>query len=181
MLELTPKTPAAGLTPVTVGTMTLTEPDLGQLTLITPFKGQVQAVSDAMLAAHGMALPDAGQTTGQDGARAIWFGLGQTLLAGPAADASLGAGAALVDQSDAWAVLQLRGDELGPVLARLVPVDIRAASFAVGQTIRTELAHMMASVTRVADDAVVIMVFRSMAHTAVHELRDAMEAVAARG
>jgi sarcosine oxidase subunit gamma len=62
-----------------------------------------------------------------------------------------------------------------------VPVDLRAAQFGPGATARTELAHMAASVTRLEDGAFLVMVFRSMAQTLLHDLKSAMEAVAARG
>jgi sarcosine oxidase subunit gamma len=40
---------------------------------------------------------------------------------------------------------------------------------------------MMASITRIGAQSFQIMVFRSMARTLVHDLKTAMEAVAARG
>ena len=40
---------------------------------------------------------------------------------------------------------------------------------------------MNASITRIGEDTFMIAVFRSMAQTLVHDLRTALEAVAARG
>ena len=96
-------------------------------------------------------------------------------------DPTLAGHAAMVDQSDGWAVLRLEGAGAAEVLARLVPLDLRAPQFRRGHTARTELQHMMASLTRLGPDAFLIMVFRSMARTLVHDLTSAMEAVAARG
>lgn len=180
MRDLVAKSPAEGLTPVSIGAITLTEVDLGVLTLLTPFKGQADATSAALEAAHGVALPAVGGSSGKTGAQAIWFGHGQTLLIGPAPDASLASSSAVVDLSDAWTTLTVQGDGVDAALARLAPVDCREAVFKPGDAIRTELAHMMASLLRVDAQTVQIMVFRSMAHTVVHEVRDAMEAVAAR-
>ena len=177
MVSLIAKTPCEGLLPLTVGRCTLAEVLPGAITSIMPAKGQETAVSDAIKAAHGMVFPAAGRATGRDGARLIWSGQGQALLVGPASGPI--DGAAVTDQSDAWAVMRLEGEEAEDVLARLVPVDLRAAVFKRGHTARTMLFHMSCSITRVGPNAFDIMVFRSMARTAVHELTVAMKSVAA--
>jgi sarcosine oxidase subunit gamma len=174
------KTPCAGLLPLTVGEMTLSEVDPGILTSMAPHRGQEKALSDALKAAHGMAFPAPNRATGKAGARAIWFGRGQAVLAGPAPDASLAGFAALTDQSDAWAVVLLEGPGAEDALARLVPVDLRPQVFKRGHTARTQLFHMMCSITRVGERSLQIMVFRSMARTLVHDLKSAMESIAAR-
>ncbi len=181
MAELIAKTPCDGLLPVTVGEMTLTEEVVESIWSMAPFKGQKSALSDALKAAHGMALPAPNRATGKAGSRAVWFGLSHVLLLGPAPDASLAKHAALTDQTDAWTVVRLEGSGADDVLARLVPVDLRRAVFKRGHTARSTLMHMSASVTRIGDQAVQIMVFRSMAQTLVHDLKTAMEAVDARG
>ena len=180
MLELTAKSPCSGLLPMTIGPFTLTEMTPLAMTSIAPRKGQESALSDALKAAHGMAFPAPGRATGKAEARAVWFGRGVALLIGPTADAALAEHAALTDQSDAWAVVRLEGQGAEDVLARLVPVDLRAALFKRGHTARTQLMHMSASVTRVGDRAFQIMVFRSMAATLVHDLETAMRSIAAR-
>lgn len=181
MAELIARAPYGGALPLTLGTVTLSAEDLGLLTSLAPFRGRHKALSEALKEAHGMALPAPGRATGKAGARAIWFGRDHVLLAGPEPLASLGEHGALTDQSDAWTVLRLEGAGAEQVLARLVPIDVRAAQFKRGHTARTQLMHMSASLTRIADQAFVIMVFRSMAHTLVHDLKTAMEAIAARG
>lgn len=181
MAELIAKTPCAGLLPLTIGGVALTEEDAGVMTSIAPFKGREAALSDKLKSAHGMAVPAPNRATGKAGARAVWFGHGQAMLIGPAPDLSLADHAALTDQSDAWAVVRLEGDAARDVLARLVPVDLRATTFKRGHTARTLVGLMSASVTRVGERAWQIMVFRSMAGTLAHELKTAMEAVAARG
>lgn len=180
MAELIARPPCQGLLPLEIGTTTLSETDAGVLTSIMPFKGQEAALSEALIAAHGMAMPAANRTTGRAGIRAIWFGRGQVLLIGPSPHEALARYAALTDQSDAWAVVRLEGAGAVDVLARLLPIDLRATQFKRGHTARTELMHMMASITRVGDQAFQIMVFRSMATTLVHDLKTAMEGVAAR-
>lgn len=181
MVELIAKSPCDGLLPLTIGIITLDEEDVGTIHSISPFKGQEKALSDAMKSAHGMAYPAANRATGKIGARAVWFGHSQAMLMGPEPDDTLRGFAAVVDQSDAWAVVRLQGAGVEDVLARLVPVDVRAAQFKRGHTARTLLFHMTASVTRVGENAFQIMVFRSMAETLVHDLKRAMEGVASRG
>ena len=181
MADLIAKSPCDGLLPVTVGALTLTEETPGVMTTVAPYNGKEKALSTALEAAHGMAFPAANRATGKTGNRAVWFGRGMALLMGPAPDAALAEHAALTDQSDAWTVVRLEGDGAEDVLARLVPADLRASQFKRGHTARTELAHMMASVTRVGPQAFQVMVFRSMAKTLVHDLKTAMEAVTARG
>lgn len=181
MLELTAKSACAGLLPATIGGMTLTEETPAHLTLLAPYKGREAALSAALEAAHGMGFPAPGRATGKAEARAIWFGRAQALLVGPAADAGLAEHAAVTDLTDGWAVVKIEGEAAVDVLARLVPVDLRASVFKRGHTARTELKHMMVSITRTGPKALQIMVFRSLAATLVHDLKRAMEAVAARG
>jgi len=175
-MSLTATSPCAGILPLTIGSVTATEADPGHLTAMAPGKG----LAAALKTAHGLDLPGPGQATGADIARAIWFGRAHVLLMGPAPDPALSAHAALTDISDAWAVVRLSGAGAVDVLARLTPIDLRAPMFQPGQTARTELFHMQASITRLTGDAFLIMVFRSMAQTLVHDLKIAMEGVAAR-
>lgn len=180
MVELTAKTPFAGLLPLNLGTVTLTEPELGPLTVLTPL-GDAKAFSEALKAAHGMAAPGPNRMTGKAGARALWFGRGQILLAGPAADPGLAAHATLVDVSDGWAAVELQGAGAADVLARLVPVDLREGAFKRGHCLRSQLQHMPVSIARLGPEKFLLMVFRSMAGSLVHDLKPAMAAVAARG
>ena len=180
MADLIARTPCEGLLPLNIGGLSLSEETPGAMTLVIALKGRQKALSGALKSAHGMAFPAPNRATGRAGGRAVWFGSGQAMLIGPAPDATLGEHAALSDQSDAWAVVRLDGAGAADVLARLVPVDLRGGSFKRGHTARTQCAHMNASLTRVGEGVFQIMVFRSMAVTLVHEMKTAMEAVAAR-
>ena len=180
MTDLIAISPCGGFDPLSIGTVTLSETDPGTLTGIAAYDGQDKPLSAALKSVHGMAAPAPGRATGKEGARALWFGHRMILLQGPAPDAGLGQYAALTDQSDGWAVMRLEGADAADVLARLTPIDLRESQFKRGHTARTELAHMMASITRLGPQSYQIMVFRSLANTLVHDLKTAMKSVAAR-
>lgn len=180
MAELIAKSPCEGLLPVTAGGLTLTEAPHVPMTSLAPYRAQEKALSDALKAAHGMTFPAPNRATGKAGGRAVWTGRGQAMLIGPEPDASLAKHAAVTDQSDAWSVVLLEGERGADVLARLCPVDLRPVVFKRGHTLRTDLMHMAASVTRTGAQTLMIMTFRSMAKTLVHDLTTAMAAVAAR-
>lgn len=181
MVDLIAKSPLDGFEPLTIGAVSLSEVDLGVLTSVAPFKGKSDALSAALKEAHGMALPAPNRATGKAEARAIWFGRDMALLAGPAPDPALAQYAALTDQSDAWTCLQLSGAGSEDILARLVSVDLRASAFRRGHTVRSQVQHMNGSILRTGSQTFLIMVFRSMAKTLLHDVQRAMESVAARG
>ena len=66
------------------------------------------------------------------------------------------------------------------MLARLTPINLREGALPEGATARTVIGHMTGSITRTVADIDEVMVFRSMAWTAVYELERAMKGVAAR-
>lgn len=177
MAELIAKTPLDDMAPLTIGACTATEVDLGTLTSIAPYAGT--KMSEPFKAAHGMAWPAPNRATGKDGARAIWFGRDMVLLAGPEPSAKLAKYAALTDQSDAWAAVTLAGETAEEVLARLVPIDLSVVAFKRGHSARTQIQHMTGSITRIGNDTFLLMVFRSMAGTLLHDLQRAMASVAA--
>jgi len=172
--------PGAGLLPRTIGGVTLTEPPLARLTTLAPFLGRSEALSAALEAAHGLPLPGPNRMSAAGDASCAFHGRALWLLAGPAPDARLAEHAALTDQTDAWATVDVTGPEGPALLARLVPVDLRPAAFPEGAAIRTEVQHMQAAITRPAPGVLRIRCFRSMARTLIHDLTTAAEALAAR-
>jgi heterotetrameric sarcosine oxidase gamma subunit len=175
--ELIAKSALEGLS-VTIGTVGLAEVDVGPITSIAVLPGGAKAIARG-LRAVGLAMPEPNSFTEKKGARIVWTGRDQAFLL--SADCPPLEGAAVTDQSDGWAVLSVSGAGLVDVLARLVPTDLRRTAFPVGGAIRTQLGHMNVVLLRTGDHAVEIMVFRSMARTAWHELETAMQMVAARG
>jgi sarcosine oxidase subunit gamma len=162
---------------LTLGTVTLAEADVGPITSIAVLPGGAKAVAKG-LKALGLAMPEPNAFIEKKGARIVWTGRDQAFLM--SADCPALEGAAVTDQSDGWAVLALAGPAAADVLARLVPIDLRLSACPVGRALRTQVNHMNAVVLRVGDHAFEIMVFRSMARTAWHELETTMQMVAAR-
>ncbi len=178
MIELSAETPCAGLLPIEVGGCVLSEIPHAQMTLLSPYKGKEKHLDQVLKDKHGMRFSAPNRSTGKADARCVWFGYGQAMLIGPVPDKALREFAAVVDQSDAWAVVRLQGAKAADVLARLTSIDLRASQFKRGHTARTELRHMMVSITHVGADAFQIMAFRSTANTLVHDLNGAMVSLA---
>lgn len=180
MAELKSSNPIAASLPLSIAASRLEALEPGSLTSISPLEG-LEKLREAFEAAQGFALPEPGKSSTSGNARCLWFGRSEFLLVGPVPDAGVAKTAAIVDQSDAWYAVALSGASAEDVLARLVPLDIRQPSFPVGATARTQLQHMNVSLTRLDQNRFMILAFRSLAGTLVHDLKRAMEGIAARG
>jgi len=177
--ELISKSPLDGRAPAEIGAAWLSEIVAAPITCVAPFR-QRQAEADAVLRSSlGLGFPAPGEEIASGQGRCVWSGREQAFLIGVAPPAELAGCALVADITDGWAMLRLGGDAAEDVLARLVPVDLRAGVFAPGRVVRSELAQMMALIRRGADDFE-IMVMRSFADSAWSELQSAMESVAAR-
>lgn len=180
MAELIAVSPLRDLTPITIGNVTLTEGGQGQIWAVMPWRGAVEAASTALQSIHGLPFPAPGSLHRAGSTRIAWAGLDQAFLLDTTPDTALTAHAALIDQSDAWAHLALSGPAARDVLARLVPLDLAPAACPKGSARRTLLGHMSCLILHPGGDTFEILVFRSMARSAVHDLTRAMTAVAAR-
>ncbi|MDE3027108.1 MAG: sarcosine oxidase subunit gamma [Paracoccaceae bacterium] len=164
--------------PVAHGALTLAAAHVARITSVAPFNGKEKSVSAALKSAHGLAFPAPNRVLEKGAARIAFAGRGTAFLidADPAALDGL---AALTDQSDGWATLRLTGAGAEDALARLVPIDLRSVAFPAGSAARTSLGHMMTLILSV-ESGFDILVMRSMAHTATHEITTAMAALSAR-
>lgn len=178
MTSLLARSPAEGLLPVSIGAMTLAEAPAQKITSIAPWPGGVAPVSTALQAAVGLGFPVPGSTAVAGAARIVWAGMDLAFLIG--AEAPDLPDAAVTDQSDGWVSLTLTGPGAEAVLARLVPLDLRPAAFGEGAAAKTLLNHMPLLIWRQAK-GFALLTFRSMARTAVAEIAEAMQLVAARG
>jgi heterotetrameric sarcosine oxidase gamma subunit len=170
--------PALPARPLTLGACTLTLLDPGPIASIAVFPGQEKATNKA-LKPLGLTFPAPNRFVEKAGARLVWTARHQAFLIGIAAP-DLAALAAVTDQSGGWAMLGFTGANAPMVLARLIPLDLRLAAFAVGSVARTALNHMQAVILRPSEAEIQLMVFRSMARSAWHEIEAAMKTVAAR-
>lgn len=177
MANLTAKSAFNDLLPINAGSVTLSEVTYQAITWVAPFKGKTDVVSKALIKQIGAAFPEPNRITGPD-AQMAWTGSGQAMVLGP--DLKPLKGAAMSDQTGAWASCAIEGTNAAAVLARLVPIDLRDDALKVGHCARTLLGHMNCVLMRVGTHRYEIMVFRSMAATAAHEIERAMGMVAAR-
>ncbi|WP_295073455.1 sarcosine oxidase subunit gamma [Tabrizicola sp.] len=176
MPELIAKSALEGRS-LNLGGVSLAEVDVGPITSVAVLPGGAKTVARG-LKALGLAMPEPNTFVEKKGLRIVWTGREQAFLIG--AESPVLEGAAVTDQSDGWAVLSLSGPAAADVLARLVPMDLRIVACPVGTALRSQLNHMNAVILRTGDYAFEIMVFRSMARTAWHELETATHMVAAR-
>lgn len=165
---------------LTVGGASLSVAPPGSIWAIAPYGGRVDALSDALKAVHGVTFPSPGTCETAGNVRLVWSGIDQAFLFGMPPDNSLAAHGALTDQSDAWTHLLLDGSDVEEVLARLMPLDLSLKAAPIGSALRSQLGHMSVLLLRTGDTCFELLVFRSMADTAVHDLTRAMRAVAAR-
>ena len=173
MIDLTTTTAFSGL-PLTIGRVTLTAFDPGPVTSVAPYPGR-----DLSRALAPLAFPQPGAISEAAGLRLVWAGRDLAFLMGGAAPDLTGL-AATTDQTDGWAWLTLAGRDAVAVLARLCPLDLRAAVFPPGRSARSLVGHMQAIVIRTGSEAFELAVFRSMAGSLLHDLTGAMRGVAAR-
>lgn len=178
MAELIEKSPCAGMgLPRIDGGVVLEEWLPGAITSVAPLAG---AGADAALAPLGFGFPAPNTMAQAQGARIVWTGRGQAFVIGADAPEGLASVAALTDQSDGWAGLRLSGPAAADVLARLVPLDLSPRVFPTCAAARSLLGHMALVLMRPEPEVFDLLVFRSMARTAVHELETAMTQLAAR-
>lgn len=173
MAKLIALTPCAGLLPIAQGKIEVTEILPDRLMSVAPLTGKNKAVSVELKSQIGAVLSGVNRRSGA----VTWFGHGTWMVEG---DVALDGLAAVTDQSDAWAVVSIAGAGSEDVLARLVPIDLRAKTFKKNHVAKTMLGHLSVTITRTAANTFEIMVMRSMAKTLVHDLDVAMRGVAAR-
>jgi heterotetrameric sarcosine oxidase gamma subunit len=171
--ELIAKTALNGPKPLVLAGTTLAELDPGPITSIALFPGGDASI----LSSLGLSFPSPNRFVASGDALLVWTGRDQAFLIGVDAP-DMGARAAVTDQSGGWVTLTLIGPNAAAALARYVPLDFR--QFAVGHAARAPLYHMQMILLRTAPDAFRLMLFRSMARTAWHEIEVVLKSIAAR-
>ena len=172
--------------PVARGAARLEALDPGPIVWIAapPGDGARKRLSEALSRQTGTALARPGRMRGRAGARCLWFAPGEALfLGGDVAQLRPleSIGAVVADVSDAWAALRLSGAASRDVLARLVPLDLRARAFRQGDCARTLLRQIPVVLFRTGASRFDMLVARSFALSAHDDLCAAMARVSALG
>ena len=174
------KTPAAASAlPFKIGTVYAEEVETS-LFLVAPFDKKSRQAAAVLYAEMGMQWPETHKLRRTGASYALWFDHAHIALMGIQPPAKILRYAAVTDVSDGWCVVDISGQNVRDVLARVTPLDMRVKSFKMGMTQRSMLMHMQASISCFGKSKFRLMVFRSMALTLVHDLAIAMESVAAR-
>ena len=168
MPNLIAKSALFGRAAVTLSGTTLAEAHLGPITSVAAFPGKLPEITQRL---GGFPAPNtvAGNL--------IWTGPEQVFVLGQAPD--LAGLAAVTDQTGGWAALRLSGPLAADTLMRLYPLDLRAAHFPKNTCARAPLGHMQ-SILIAEDTGFLILIFRSMARTAWHEIEAALQTLTAR-
>ena len=174
MPDLIAKSALSGQAPITLAGTTLEEAHLGQITSIACFPGCKTKVAKKLVSLKLGSFPEPNKVS----QNLIWTGPDQAFLLGTSAPDLTGL-AATTDQSGAWAALRLTGPAAEAALMRLYPLDLRLTHFAPNTCARAPLGHMQSVLIR-DETRFVILIFRSMARTAWHEIEAALHAMQAR-
>ena len=122
--------------------------------------GKAKAVAEALETLKGASV----QWAGPDQYFVLAEGRGEGALYAQV-KALLGNGGSVSDQSHGRAVIRITGPKARNVLAKGTPVDLYPDEFPVGKSALTQMAHVGVHLTRVADDAYDLSVFRGFAES----------------
>lgn len=158
--------------------------DLALVSLAVPQGGDA-ALAGALKRAFGLAVPEPARSTQKDGMRVLRTSPDQMLLvfAHPTPDASAKVRADLqgtaytTDQTDAWVVLALSGEDALPALERLCLLDLAPGCFPVGACARTVMEHIGAMILRTGADSFLLFSASSSARSFLDALETSLHNV----
>lgn len=158
--------------------------DLALVSLAVPQGGDA-ALAGALQRAFGLGVPEPARSTQKDGMRVLRTAPDQMLLvfAHPTPDASARVRADLqgtaytTDQTDAWVVLELSGEDTLPALERLCPLDLAPGSFPLGACARTIMEHIGAMILRTGVESFVLFCASSSARSFLDALETSLHHV----
>ena len=139
----------------------ITDRDRLGLAIVLVRKGKSAALEQHMRDHFRIELPQGPHRTTAGELALIGMGPGAWLVAHEQASNALaqslrktiGDLASVSDQSDAYVVLRLSGPGVREALTKLVPIDVHARAFKVGDVAATVAAHIGATLWRLEDDA----------------------------
>ena len=177
MAELIAKSPLEGQAPISKAGLVLSLAPPGPLWSVALYPG---ADPGPALKPLGLHFPAPGESVAAEGVSLIWTGRDQAFLIGAVPPEGLSRAAAVTGQSGAWAGFRLEGAGVAQALARLVPLDLRDRAFPPGRVARAALNHINMILHRSGEAAFTLLVYRSMAASAWHELASVLDHLAAR-
>ena len=147
---------------------------------VTAFKGQKDALANAIVATFDIALPAANKTASKDGVTFVSIGPGKWLVTGEGKaehdliarlQKAAGSLAAIVDQSDARALVEISGDKARAALAKGVMIDLDPSAFKIGNAATSFAVQFWITLWQTSDaPSYRIAVFRSMGSDLLHWL-----------
>ena len=160
--------------------VTLREVSGCALAELTAFKGQKEELATVIVTSFGIALPAANQTASKDGVTFVSVGPGKWLVTGEgraehdlvarlekAADSL----AAVVDQSDARALVEISGNKARAALAKGVMIDLDPVAFKTGDAAVSFAVQFWITLWQTNDAPTYrLAVFRSMGRDLLHWL-----------
>lgn len=184
MHDLTP-TPALGVTPHTIGTVTIAENTGVALASVAARNGGKDTCAKVLKAVLGE-VPDVGRTVLHAPEAGFWMGLDQWMIGAPMdtheniADqlkAKLGDAASVTEQSGAWVVFDVTGAKMPDMCEILCNIPIR--KMVPGDVRRTMIHQLGCFIIRRADeDHIRILGPRASAQSLHHALMTAATSVA---
>lgn len=139
----------------------------GGLAKMSVRKGQTEALKAKVLDAYGIALPDEPVRIAANGIAFAGIGPGNWLASAIGGGNGFADGlieatrglASVTDQTDAHLIVRLSGAHVRGVLEKMIPIDVDARAFPVGDVASTLAHHMGVTVWRLDDDVTGAPVF----------------------
>lgn len=160
--------------------VTLSEVTGCALAELTAFKGQKEALAHAIEKTFGIALPVANKCASKDGVTFVSVGPGKWLVTGEGVaehdlieklERVAGSLAAVVDQSDARALVEISGDKARAALAKGVMIDLDPSAFKIGSAATSFAVQFWITLWQTNDAPTYrLTVFRSMGRDLLHWL-----------
>ena len=156
--------------------------ELALVSLSVPLGGEADATK-ALKKAYKLDFPASGTSVATKTHRAIRVGVDQAMLvfsdvaalAEPNVQASLAGAFYTTNQTDAWVVLTIEGENVRAVLERLCPLDLDASVFPIDQVQRTVMEHMSAIILREDENRFTLMSASSAAQSFLHALETSIQ------
>ena len=160
--------------------VTLSEVTGCALAELTAFKGQKSALAHAIENAFGIALPAANKSASKDGVTFVSVGPGKWLVTGEGPsekdllvrlEKAAGSFAAIVDQSDARALVEISGEKARAALAKGIMIDLDPSAFKIGSAATSFAVQFWITLWQTDEMPTYrITIFRSMGRDLLHWL-----------